>query len=264
MRTIREFEERLHTRVRHRRDPGLRPPLRGRGGDRRRRLRAPGPPTTTSPARTAATATRSPRAATCTAMMAEIYGKRDRPLPRQGRLDAHRRPRRRACSAPTGSSAAARRSSAASALTAKVTRHRPGRASPSPATAAPTRARSSRASTSPRPGTCPCVFVVENNGYAESTSSSFHQSGVDVVKRADGFGLPGVSRRRLRLLRRARGGRRGDRARALRAAGRRSSSARACATSATSRATSRPTAAPDEVEEVRAHARLPGRLLRGA
>jgi TPP-dependent pyruvate/acetoin dehydrogenase alpha subunit len=38
----------------------------------------------------------------------------------------------------------------------------------------------------------PCVFVVENNGYAESTPSIYHQSGVDVAKRADGFGLPGV------------------------------------------------------------------------
>jgi acetoin:2,6-dichlorophenolindophenol oxidoreductase subunit alpha len=38
----------------------------------------------------------------------------------------------------------------------------------------------------------PCVFVVENNGYAESTSSTFHQSGIDVAKRGDGFGLPGV------------------------------------------------------------------------
>ena len=48
-------------------------------------------------------------------MMAEIYGKTTGHLPRQGRLDAHRRPRPRACSAPTGSSAAARRWSAASA-----------------------------------------------------------------------------------------------------------------------------------------------------
>jgi pyruvate dehydrogenase E1 component alpha subunit len=38
----------------------------------------------------------------------------------------------------------------------------------------------------------PCVFVVENNGYAEATSSLFHQAGVDVAKRADGFGMPGV------------------------------------------------------------------------
>ena len=36
----------------------------------------------------------------------------------------------------------------------------------------------------------PVIFVVENNGYAESTSSQFHQSGIDVAKRADGFGLP--------------------------------------------------------------------------
>jgi pyruvate dehydrogenase E1 component alpha subunit len=39
----------------------------------------------------------------------------------------------------------------------------------------------------------PCVFVVENNGYAESTSSTYHQSGIDVAKRADGFGLPGIT-----------------------------------------------------------------------
>jgi pyruvate dehydrogenase E1 component alpha subunit len=38
----------------------------------------------------------------------------------------------------------------------------------------------------------PVVFVVENNGYAEATSSAFHQSGIDVAKRADGFGMPGV------------------------------------------------------------------------
>ncbi|MEA2227387.1 MAG: acetoin:2,6-dichlorophenolindophenol oxidoreductase subunit alpha [Solirubrobacteraceae bacterium] len=38
----------------------------------------------------------------------------------------------------------------------------------------------------------PVVFVIENNGYAEATSSAFHQSGIDVAKRADGFGMPGI------------------------------------------------------------------------
>jgi pyruvate dehydrogenase E1 component alpha subunit len=38
----------------------------------------------------------------------------------------------------------------------------------------------------------PCVFIVENNGYAEATSSRYHQKGVDVAKRADGFGIPGI------------------------------------------------------------------------
>jgi acetoin:2,6-dichlorophenolindophenol oxidoreductase subunit alpha len=38
----------------------------------------------------------------------------------------------------------------------------------------------------------PCIFVVENNGYAEATSTTFHQAGVDVAKRADGFGMPGI------------------------------------------------------------------------
>src|SRR3954471_7083952 len=37
-----------------------------------------------------------------------------------------------------------------------------------------------------------CVFVVKNNGYAEATPSQFHQAGVDVAKRADGFGMPGI------------------------------------------------------------------------
>jgi TPP-dependent pyruvate/acetoin dehydrogenase alpha subunit len=38
----------------------------------------------------------------------------------------------------------------------------------------------------------PCVFVAENNGYAEATASEFHQKGIDIAKRADGFGMPGV------------------------------------------------------------------------
>jgi TPP-dependent pyruvate/acetoin dehydrogenase alpha subunit len=38
----------------------------------------------------------------------------------------------------------------------------------------------------------PVVFVVENNGYAEATSVNFHQQAIDVAKRADGFGMPGV------------------------------------------------------------------------
>jgi TPP-dependent pyruvate/acetoin dehydrogenase alpha subunit len=36
----------------------------------------------------------------------------------------------------------------------------------------------------------PCLFVVENNGYAESTGASFALNGVDPVKRADPYGIP--------------------------------------------------------------------------
>jgi pyruvate dehydrogenase E1 component alpha subunit len=39
----------------------------------------------------------------------------------------------------------------------------------------------------------PVVFVVEDNGYAQSTGTRFHLRGIDVARRADGFGLPGVS-----------------------------------------------------------------------
>lgn len=38
----------------------------------------------------------------------------------------------------------------------------------------------------------PCIFVVENNGYAESTSSSWAVSCESMVDRAPGFGMPGV------------------------------------------------------------------------
>jgi TPP-dependent pyruvate/acetoin dehydrogenase alpha subunit len=38
----------------------------------------------------------------------------------------------------------------------------------------------------------PCLFIVENNGYAESTGADFALNGVDPVRRADGFGVPGV------------------------------------------------------------------------
>jgi hypothetical protein len=89
----------------------------------------------------------------------------------------------------------------------------------------------------------PVIFVVENNGYAESTPPTYHQSGVDVAKRPTASACPASSstastsspctRRRARRS-----------SAPARAAAPRSSNARACATSATSRATSRPTAAP--------------------
>ena len=39
----------------------------------------------------------------------------------------------------------------------------------------------------------PVVFVVENNGYGEATGQAYHQVVEDIAKRADGFGLPGVT-----------------------------------------------------------------------
>ena len=38
----------------------------------------------------------------------------------------------------------------------------------------------------------PVVFIIENNGYAEATSTNFSTKGLDIAKRADGFGIPGV------------------------------------------------------------------------
>jgi pyruvate dehydrogenase E1 component alpha subunit len=39
----------------------------------------------------------------------------------------------------------------------------------------------------------PCVFVVENNGYAEATSSKYAGACHDFADRANGFGMPGVT-----------------------------------------------------------------------
>src|SRR5215210_5626360 len=39
----------------------------------------------------------------------------------------------------------------------------------------------------------PCVFVIENNGYAEATAQAFSSKGIDIAKRADGFSMPGVT-----------------------------------------------------------------------
>ncbi|MEW6636599.1 MAG: thiamine pyrophosphate-dependent dehydrogenase E1 component subunit alpha [Actinomycetota bacterium] len=38
----------------------------------------------------------------------------------------------------------------------------------------------------------PCVFVIENNGYAEATAQAFSSKGIDIAKRADGFSMPGI------------------------------------------------------------------------
>jgi pyruvate dehydrogenase E1 component alpha subunit len=38
----------------------------------------------------------------------------------------------------------------------------------------------------------PCVFIMENNGYAEATGQQFSSKGIDIAKRADGFSMPGV------------------------------------------------------------------------
>ena len=123
------------------------------------------------------------------AMMAEIYGKRDRHLQRQGRLDAHRRPDKGMLGA-NGIVGGGPPLVCGVGLTAKVN-------------GTDQVAVSFTGDGGSNQGTfleslnlasawhLPCVFVIENNGYAESTSPNFHQAGVDVAKRADGFGMPG-------------------------------------------------------------------------
>ena len=39
----------------------------------------------------------------------------------------------------------------------------------------------------------PVIFAVENNGYAEATAQAFSSKGIDIATRADGFSMPGVT-----------------------------------------------------------------------
>ncbi len=39
----------------------------------------------------------------------------------------------------------------------------------------------------------PCIFVFENNGYAEATSSKYSVACTDIAERASGFNMPGVT-----------------------------------------------------------------------
>ena len=86
----------------------------------------------------------------------------------------------------------------------------------------------------------PVVFVIENNGYAEATSTNFSCRGLDIAKRADGFGMPGVVVDGHDFAVYEVTGEAIRRAREVEA--RPSSSARSTAITATSRATRRPTA----------------------
>ncbi|MBA2691605.1 MAG: thiamine pyrophosphate-dependent dehydrogenase E1 component subunit alpha [Rubrobacter sp.] len=38
----------------------------------------------------------------------------------------------------------------------------------------------------------PVIFCIENNGYAEATAQAFSSKGIDIAKRADGFSMPGI------------------------------------------------------------------------
>ena len=153
----------------------------------------------------------SPRAPTSTRMMAELFARVHRPLPRQGRLDARRRPGDRASSARTRSSAPACRSRSAPRSRASCS----GRAgSPSaffgegavnqgvvPRGAQPRRDLGPAGRSS----------LCENNVYAEFTDSRTMTRVPSVVERAAAYGIEAVTRRRQRR----RGGVRGRAASAV-------------------------------------------------
>ena len=98
----------------------------------------------------------------------------------------------------------------------------------------------------------PAIFVVENNGYAESTSRDYGTGGRQLRRPRAGLRHAGRDRRRHRFLRRVRGGRRDRSGARAKAAARRCSNARWSASTATSKAMRRPTA---RAGETRRHPR---------
>jgi len=88
----------------------------------------------------------------------------------------------------------------------------------------------------------PAIFIFENNGYAEATSSKFSVSCGDIANRAVGFGMPGkiVDGHDFFAVYEAAGKRSSGRVTAM---ARRCSSSSSTATTAISKATPRPIAA---------------------
>ena len=263
MRTIREFEERLHTRVRDR----ARSPASCTSTPARRRsppaccahLRADDYIASTHRGHGHAIA----KGCDVKGMMAEIYGKTTGICHGKGG-SMHIADLAKGMLGANGIVGGGPPLVCGVGLTAKVTRHRPGRRllhrrrrlqpghvprEPEPRRElAPARASSSsRTTATPR-----------------RPRRNYHQTGIDVAKRADGFGMPGVIVDGLDFfaVHEAAG-----EAIAPRPRRRRPDAARVqgrSATTATSRATSRPTAAPDEVEDAAPRPRLPGRVRAAA
>ena len=167
---------------------------------------------------------------------------RERPLPRQGRLHAHRRPDAAGSSAPTGSSAPASRSPSAPALAARVRGRRRRVASRSSARARCTPARSTRAST-----LAVALAAARRVRLREQRVRGVHRRAAAGAARrrptrAEGYGMPAerVDGNDVLAVRRGRGARRSTRARAGGGpALRRGATRRGCA--ATTRATPSPT-----------------------
>nr|BFE96531.1 thiamine pyrophosphate-dependent dehydrogenase E1 component subunit alpha [Pseudomonas brassicacearum subsp. brassicacearum] len=125
-------------------------------------------------------------------MMAEIYGKKNRRLPRQGRFDAHRRFREG--HARCQWHCRCRRAAGG------------GRRTGGPAQGHRQRCRGVffgdggsnegavfEAMNMASVWNLPCLFIAENNGYAEATASNWSVACDHIADRAAGFGMPGVT-----------------------------------------------------------------------
>ena len=119
-------------------------------------------------------------------------GQGHRLLPRQGRVDAHQRPRRSACSAPTASSAPASPIAVGAAFAQQVPRLATRCRSRSSATARRTSAPSTRPPTWPARCTCRSCSCARTTSTASSRRRGTTMVITDIVDRAAGYGMPGV------------------------------------------------------------------------
>ena len=121
-------------------------------------------------------------------MMAELFARGDGPLPRQGRLDARRRPDQAECSAPTRSSAPACRSRSAPGCRASCCSQ--GRVAVAFfGEGAVNQGAFHEAVNLAAIWDLPVVFVCENNVYAEFSDSRTMTRVPSVAERAAGYGI---------------------------------------------------------------------------
>ena len=189
MRTIRAFEERVHTEIPERRHPGRRAPLRGAGGRRGRRVRrADDDDYIASTHRGHGHAIA--KGCDVTAMMLELYGKVGGLCNGKGG-SMHIADFEKGMLGANGVAAGGAPLACGSALSAKVL-NRDQVSVAFVGDGAANQGSFAESLNLAMVWQLPVVFVVEDNFYAQATGTRYHLQGLDVARRAEAFGMPAV------------------------------------------------------------------------
>ena len=191
MRTIREFEERVHAGVRQGRYPGLRPSLCRRGSRRHRHHDASAPTSDRIASTHRGHGHCIAKGVDVKAMMAEIYGKASGSCRGKGG-SMHIADLSKGMMGANGILGAGAPLACGAALAAKY-RGDGGVGISFVGDGASNQGMFLESLNLAAVWNLPAIFVVENNGYAESTSRDYAVAVDSYVDRAAGFGLPGVT-----------------------------------------------------------------------